>query len=197
MLNTAEGAEGPNDWTSLYTPIAAGSDAAGSGSTKSGDTIGGVSSTTFAKWGNQTFTSSGSMATYLKKDVAKMRRQATIGIQRPKLMYTSANIYGALYDLLVSNQRYVPDVELVKAGFEGMEYDGMSCMFSGNAIEGTILLINPEGLIYGTLKGAEMKIDPFIDVPGKDMLTSFLTHRGNLCVADRRTSVNGKSFTTA
>lgn len=189
QLLAAGGSEGANDWYSLYTLIA---------EDPTADSIGGISAAAYSKWRNGYKDCTGaSLATYMKSYINQYRIAATYGIQRPKLILTTASLYSTLYGQLVSNQRYVPDVELVRAGFEGMEFDNCSVIFDASAQSGTVLGINPESLIYATLKGANMKVDKFVQVPGKDLVTSFLTHRGNMCIKDRRTNFNLFDFTTA
>lgn len=191
ILGTA-GAEGADDWTSILTLIP---------KDPTADSIGGISSATYSKWRNYSKSASGdSKATYLRPYITTAMINCSYGSMSPKLCLTTKTIYSDLHGQLVSNQRYVPDVELAKAGFKGLEYDGMSVMFddtlSTNS-DGSILLINPEGLELGALKGSMVKMDEFVKVPNADMLAGFVKIRGNMLVRDRRTNGHIHTFTTA
>jgi hypothetical protein len=110
--------------------------------------------------------------------------------------------YGVLDSQMVAIQQLTrpsgtpaPDVE--EAGFTGLRYGGMTCMFEASLSAGTIIGINDEGIEYGILKGANMEVDPFQLVPGTNLMTGFVRQLGNLLLSDRRTHFNISNFTTA
>lgn len=182
-------AAGANDWNSLFDLIA---------EDPTADSIGGISAATYDKWRNQyKDATSSSIATYLLPYLTTYRVAATIGTQKPRIVLMTPTLYGKLVGQLVANQRYVPDAELVKAGFDAIQFEGASVMYDQLMPTGSILGINPEALIYGTLKGANMKLRDFVPVPDADVKVAFLKHRGNLCIRDRRTNYNIFDFTTA
>jgi len=183
----AIGTAGADDFASLYDIV----------STSAGATIGGISSTTYSNWDNTRATSTGSMATYLKSDLTNLIINASYGQSNPKLIVTTKSIYSTLHGQLVSNQRYVPDTELAKAGFKAIEYDGLSVIFDGGATTGTILGIDPDGLMLGKLKGTWMNLRPPVATPDADVMSSFIKARGNLIVKSRRSQFIGDGFTIA
>lgn len=189
MFATA-GSEGTNDWSSLLTLIAL---------DPTGDSIGGISAATYSKWRNVYKNASGaSLATYLKSYLTQYKVQATVGISRPKLALMDESTYGTLDSQLVALQRFsAPAPEVEAAGFTGLKYGGMTVMHEASLSAGTIIGINDEGILYGVLKGTNMKVDPFVPVPGTDMQTSFVKIRGNLLLSDRRTHFHIANFTTA
>ena len=183
-----QGGEGSNDWTSLLTLFP---------TNPTADSIGGISSASYPNWANQyTNGASRSMATYLKSDLTSGIVAATFGKRSPNLIIMDTTVYGTLHGQLVSNQRYVPDVELAKAGFKGMEYDGASVIFDSTITTGSILGLCMESLEYGYLKDAHMKMGEFVKVPNADQMVALIVERGNIIVKDRRTNWRGYSYTT-
>lgn len=184
------GTEGADDWNSLLTLIA---------EDPTADSIGGISSAAYPNWRNVYYDASGkSIATYLKEYLTTYRVQATVGINRPKLALFTEALYSKLDAQLVANQRFAspaPDVET--AGFTGLRYGGMTCMFEPQMPAGSIVALNDEGILLGILKGTYMEVDPFQRVPQTDLMTSFVRMRGNLLLKDRRTHYHIFDFETA
>jgi len=188
MLMAAPGTARTEDFESLLDQIA---------EDPTDDTIGEIASATYSNWRNQYYdASSDSLATYLKTRIDTYKINATFGVKGPKLMVMTPTIYGTLQGQLTALQRYVPDTELVKAGFTGMQYDGMSCVFDGTIQAGSILGINPEAFEYGVLKGCNMKHLPPVRVPNADLKAGFIKHRGNVICKDRRTNFCLFNFVT-
>jgi hypothetical protein len=110
-----------------------------------------------------------------------------------------------LFGVEQGNQRFVPDAELAKIGFQALQFMGIPVFFDagltqtylGTTSSGDVLGINPDALEYGILKGANMKMLPPVRVPNADMEVSFLKHRGNFLIRDRRTNFRLFTFTTA
>lgn len=189
QILAAAGTAGANDWASLLDIIS---------TSPSTDSIGGISGSANAQWRNQIKTSTGSMATYLKADLDNMMISATFGVEKPTLFVTTPTVYATLKGQLTANQRYVNDSpELAKAGFTGLEYNGVPMIFDSSMTAGVILGIDTNSIEYSVLKGCDMKVDSPVRVPNADMIALFLKHRGNFVVRGRRTSVCGSSFTTA
>jgi len=186
---TRSSAIGADDWQSLFDLVA---------EDPTADSIGGISAATFDKWRNIYYdATSRSIATYLLADLTKYRIDSTLGTQRPRIILCSTDVYGAIVGKLVANQRYVPDAQLVEAGFEGIQWEGASVMFEPLLPAGTVFGLNPESLVYGTLKGATMKMEEFVRVPNADMKVAMMVHRGNLMIKDRRTNFQLFNYTTA
>lgn len=189
QLLAATGTAGANDWASLYDIIA---------QDPTADSIGGISSATYSKWRNDYYNATGrSFATYGVGDLTTRQVNCTFGKKGPQLVIMDKTNYGYLSSKLVANQRYVPDAELVKAGFKGMEFQGMSVMFEAAATTGSTLLIDPEGLELGKLKNAFLKTEEPVRVPNADLFVYFIKARGNVICRSRRTQGIIYNATTA
>lgn len=184
LINTqtwaTAGGEGANDWSSILTLIP---------EDPTADSIGGVSAAAYSNWRNVYYDANAkSIATYLKGYLTKYKVQATVGANKPTFAIMNDSLYSDLDTQLVANQRFAapaPDVEA--AGFTGLRYGGMTVMHDNNCPAGSILGINENGILMGILKGTNMEVDPFVLVPGTDLMTSFVRLRGNYLLKDRRT----------
>ena len=178
-LLAAAGTAGTDDWASMYDMVA---------TSPIADSIGGISSAAYPNWRNyyKTLTAITTKAALLA-GITTGLNEATVGMMRPRLAVTDTTTYGLIEAGLQANQRYTPDTELVEAGFVAMKYDACSIIFDPLATAQTMLLLNPEGLKYGVLKNANMKMRPFVDTPNGDLIVGFIRHRGNLLMIDRRT----------
>jgi hypothetical protein len=170
------------------------------------DSIGGISSAAYPQWANQYKDETAiSLASFVVRELSTYVVKSTFGIQRPKLIVTTPAIWGALFGVEQGNQRFVPDAELAKIGFQALQFMGIPVFFDagltqtylGTTSSGDVLGINPDALEYGILKGANMKMLPPVRVPTADMEVSFLKHRGNFLIRDRRTNFRLFTFTTA
>lgn len=189
QMYASDGTEGANDWNSILTLIA---------QDPTADSIGGISSATYTKWANYYKSESGvSLASYIVKELTTMMTSTTYGINRPKLIVTTPTIWGALFAVEQGNQRFMPDAELAKIGFQALNFMGVPVFFDAALPSGNVLGINADALEYGILKGANMKMLPPVRPHNADMEVSFLKHRGNFLIRDRRSNGRLFTFTTA
>ena len=188
----AAGTEGANDWTAIQTSISA---------TPTADNIGGISSAAYPNWANvATDETSTSLASYVVREFNKGMINATVGVDRPKLITCTTNIYSNLFVNEQGLQRFSPDAELAKIGFDALNFMGVPVFYNNamngydangniNTADGQIAIgINPEAFEYGVLKSENMKVEPPVRVPNGYSFASFIAHGGNLYPRNRRTN---------
>ena len=188
-LYRAGGTEGANDWNSIFTLVS---------ETPTADNIGGISSAAYPQWANQYKDETGiSIGTYGVKELNKYTIKSTFGVARPKLYVVDETIYAGIFNAQQGQQRFVPDADLAKIGFEALDFMGKPMFFDHSTITGTALGINPDALELGFVKGYNMKVDPPVRVPNADLEVSFMKSYGNLLIRDRRTNFVLFNLTTA
>ena len=99
-----------------------------------GQTVGGISSTTYTWWECQSQEASGTN-TYadIKNDMIKLWLKCVRGGDRPQLIVSTNDLYAAYWNALTALQRYDNNVSEATAGFQSLKFQDADVIFDSNS----------------------------------------------------------------
>jgi len=154
--------------------------------------VGGISSTDYAYWRNQTTTTSCSaFNTASSSDgktlMAAMLNKCVFGSKGPRAIVTTKAIY-ALYEIGLTAQIRYATTELADMGFLHLAYATMPLFFDDNCPDYHMYFVDLDSIWLQLLSQGNFKVTPFEMTHNQLSKTALMYVLGNLTSGQRRTS---------
>lgn len=123
-----------------------------------GNTIGGISQTTYSWWQAQVDSST---TTLTLGSMQTMYNSLCVNQEQPTVILATRANYNRFYALLQPQQRFV-DSETAKAGFSNLMFNGTPFVVGPKVPASNILYLNENYLMLGVHKDEDFRFEPFV-----------------------------------
>lgn len=163
----------------------------------SGDTVQGLSGTSFLNWNSRGVTARGTVpasvtfasGSFAAQGIADMRiayTNCTEGARVPNVLCTTYDIYNFYEGQLVAQQRYGADDKMGNASFASLMFRQARMYGDPFCTSGEILFWNTDAIYVNVLEGADLVFQPWKDATNQESKSSELVFKGQVICEDRR-----------
>ena len=127
---------------------------------------GSLAKATYTWWRNQYAASSGSFASYGKKDMRTMFNDCSIGNDHPNLLLTTQSIF-EFYEAEAEDIQRINDSDAAKLGFRTFSYKGANIYYSPKCPSGYMYFLNLKYLKFKRDKKANFEMTEWKTIPNQ------------------------------
>jgi len=122
-----------------------------------GNTVGGISQTTYSWWASQVDTTTTTLTLGARQT---MFNNLSINSEQPTVIMATRANYNRYYALLQPQQRFV-DGDTAKAGFSNLMFNGTPFIVGSKVPTNNIMMLNEAYLMLGVHKDEDFRFEPF------------------------------------
>lgn len=141
--------------------------------------LGGINRATYSFWRNKVRTAAGPFSASGLTYMGQMVRQLTRGMDKPNLIVTDADTFGAMENVANGRAQFM-NPELASLGFQALKFQGIDVIFDSQCTAGRMYFLNTDFLKMKIHKDLNFKMGDFIEPADQDVKVAKILFAGQL-----------------